>query len=65
MSVLPQALQLMPHSAEPLPALQATSAFALLETAELGLFLVQDWTIRYLNPAMAKMVNVCSSRLNC
>jgi diguanylate cyclase (GGDEF)-like protein/PAS domain S-box-containing protein len=28
----------------------------LLEHTELGLFLVQDWAIRYINPAMARMV---------
>ena len=31
-------------------------ALELLENAELGLFLVQDWTIRYVSPAMAAMV---------
>jgi PAS domain S-box-containing protein/diguanylate cyclase (GGDEF)-like protein len=31
-------------------------ALDLLENAELGLFLVVDWKIRYVNPAMARMV---------
>lgn len=49
----------MSGNPEPTPRrgeLKAASAFDLLESAELGVFLVQDWVIRYLNPAMAKMV---------
>jgi len=54
---MPAAMQLTPHLAEPIQALAPTSAFELLENAELGVFLVQDWIIRYLNPAMARMVD--------
>lgn len=53
----------MPEAAERLsiapPArarMQPGLALDLLEKAEVGLFLVQDGAIRYLNPAMARMV---------
>ncbi|MBI5720341.1 MAG: EAL domain-containing protein [Burkholderiales bacterium] len=37
-------------------AIRPAAALNLLESAELGLFLVQDWKIRYVNPATARMV---------
>lgn len=39
------------------------SAFDLFESAELGVFLVQDLTVRYLNPAMARMVGTTVAAL--
>jgi len=52
----------MPETAEPsslapsaLDRLQPELALELLEGSELGLFLIQDASIRYINPAMARM----------
>lgn len=53
---MPQSLHSIASSAQPLRVLEAATAFDLLESAEVGVFLVQDWVVCYANPAMARMV---------
>lgn len=48
---------------QPTLPLEEVTASDLLQNAELGIFLVQDWTISYVNPAMARMVGVPASVL--
>lgn len=53
---MPEAIELLTIAPQGRVPMQSGMALELLEKAELGLYLVQDACIRYINPAMARMV---------